>query len=308
MSNSVSSPVNAATEVAFEAAAAVRVGYAGTASQEVSRSVRAYAVAGKERTARDTRGASSLRPESIIGVDERVRILDTDLAPWRMICALRIHGTSGMAIGTGWLAGPSTVVTAGHCVFHASLGGSGWAKRIDVIPGLNGSDVPRFGPLTAAGATAARQFSAHTKWAMSTGAPNGDFDVGCIHLDKPLGDEAGWFTFAAMSPQELSDYTVNVAGYPADRGAGRELYHNANRITEITERRVHYEIDTYGGQSGSPVWVHDSAGAPPVVIGIHAYGVSSGYLVNSAPRIDNEIFDLVSGWIDQGHPAGAKVG
>lgn len=37
--------------------------------------------------------------ESIIGEDERVRILDTPLMPWCMICNLRIEGPRGAAVG-----------------------------------------------------------------------------------------------------------------------------------------------------------------------------------------------------------------
>ncbi|UPJ49335.1 hypothetical protein IVB30_41460 [Bradyrhizobium sp. 200] len=61
--------------------------------------------------------------ESIIGEDERVRILDTDLMPWCMICNLRIEGPRGAAVGTGWLVGPRTLLTAGHCVYHEMIGG-----------------------------------------------------------------------------------------------------------------------------------------------------------------------------------------
>src|SRR4051794_24962558 len=56
--------------------------------------------------------------ESVIGRDERQRVLDTDLTPWRKICSLQMRGALGSGvIGTGWLVGPRTVITAGHCVF-----------------------------------------------------------------------------------------------------------------------------------------------------------------------------------------------
>ena len=86
--------------------------------------------------------------ETVIGIDERIRILDTDLDPWRMICALRMRGGNGAgAIGTGWLIGPKTVLTAGHCVYSTQFFG-GWASTIDVIPGCNGDEQP-FGKVTS---------------------------------------------------------------------------------------------------------------------------------------------------------------
>jgi V8-like Glu-specific endopeptidase len=80
--------------------------------------------------------------ESVIGdVDDRTRILETKLTPWRQICALDIEGKNGARfIGTGWLAGPRTVVTAGHCVHHPDLGG--WAERITVSPARGGGGHP----------------------------------------------------------------------------------------------------------------------------------------------------------------------
>src|SRR5271157_3349706 len=118
----------------FEAAAPKRVtrGRVGSTNPEASRSFKHLVVKGK---------GGPIRPpfETVIDRDDRVRILDTELAPWRMICALRMQGGSGAgAIGTGWFIGPRTVITAGHCVFSNYFFG-GWASTIEVIPGLNGN-------------------------------------------------------------------------------------------------------------------------------------------------------------------------
>ena len=45
--------------------------------------------------------SGALTLESIIGLDERTRIVETEDAPWRMICALEIDGPFGAFIGTG---------------------------------------------------------------------------------------------------------------------------------------------------------------------------------------------------------------
>ena len=56
--------------------------------------------------------------EAIVDYDDRVRITQTTLVPWRRLCALRIHFPSGsQARGTGFLVGPRAVITAGHCVY-----------------------------------------------------------------------------------------------------------------------------------------------------------------------------------------------
>jgi V8-like Glu-specific endopeptidase len=267
-------------------------GAAGSASQERSRALDDVAVKGR-------RGPISSPFESVLGIDERVRILDTDLSPWRMICALRMRGATGAgAIGTGWFIGPKTLLTAGHCV-HSKLFFNGWAQTIEVIPGMNsegaGSRRRPFGSVTA------HRFSSVDRWIEKEDA---DFDIGCIHLEEPLGDKTGWFTLAALTSQELPGFLVNVSGYPADRGRGAEQYHHRNRILQVTDRRIFYEVDTAGGQSGAPVWVHETENGPPIAVGIHAYGIGGtpaalGIAANSAPRIIPEVLVQVQEWLKQ---------
>jgi V8-like Glu-specific endopeptidase len=290
--NSVTKPTSPfeALNAAEPAHRNVTTGSAGSATAEASRSLQ-HLVA-KEKS-------GPIRPpfETVIGIDERVRILDTELAPWRMICALRMVGSSGAgAIGTGWFIGPKTVATAGHCVFSNYFFG-GWAKTIEVIPGLNGnsSSARPYGSVTSI------RFSSVDRW---TEKEDPDFDVGCIHLDEPKGEEVGWFAVGSLPPDELESYLVNVSGYPADRGAGAEQYHNRNRVLTVSERRLFYEVDTYGGQSGAPVWIHEKEGAPPLAVGVHAYGVGGtpsgfGIKANSAPRIIPEVLKKMTEWIAQ---------
>lgn len=276
---------------AAPAAPAVTRGYSGTATAEVSRSERHFAAKGKS--------GSILPPfETVIDRDERVRILDTDLAPWRMICALRMRGASGAgAIGTGWFIGPKTLLTAGHCVFSNYFFG-GWASTIEVIPGLNGDGAAV--DTRPYGAVSSDRFSSIDRW---TEREDADFDIGCVHLDEPLGNEVGWFAVAALPPERLASFLVNVSGYPADRGAGAEQYHGRNRVLRVSERRLFYEVDTYGGQSGAPVWIYEDAESPPLAVGVHAYGVGgtpSAFAItaNSAPRIIPEVLDKLTEWVE----------
>lgn len=284
---SVSKPDPPFESLGAAPAARVTGGHPGTATAEPSRSLRHLGAVGKS-------GPLLSSFETVIGRDERVRILDTDLAPWRMICALRIRGPGGTgAIGTGWLIGPRTVITAGHCVFSERFFG-GWAVEIEVIPGLNGQNMRPFGSVRS------ERFSSVDRWTLEE---DPDFDLGCVHLAEPIGAQVGWFAFGTLPPERLGSILVNVSGYPADRGAGAEQYHGRNRVVRVTDRRIFYEVDTYGGQSGAPVWIHEDEGEAPLVIGVHAYGVGatppSFGAANSAPRIIPEVFDRFIEWIDQ---------
>lgn len=227
--------------------------------------------------------------ETVILDDGRVRVTQTTLLPWRMICALRITGTNGVrAVGTGWLVGPRTLLTAGHCVHHPDLGG--WATRIEVSAGRNGEEFPY-------DTLAATRFSALQEW--TTGhAP--ELDFGCIHLDAPLGDRTGWFSLQPVPDAKLKDRTVAIAGYPADRGHGTELYRHAQKVLRVDPQRLYYDVDTFGGQSGSPAWL-DAAVTAPVVVGIHAYGVAGtpagyGIVANSATRLIPPVLAEITRW------------
>lgn len=231
--------------------------------------------------------------ETVIGTDERTRILDTEQPPFSMICALDIDGPWGRFVGTGWFAGPKTLITAGHCVFDRTQMG-GWARSIEVTPGRDGDEKP-FASVTAT------KFSSLDRWIEAADA---DFDIGAIHLDQPLGDQVGWFGVASLPDEELKDFLVNVSGYPGDRG-GTQQWWAMNRVRAVSPRRIFYDVDTTGGQSGAPVYVFENASAPPLVVGIHAYGTGgtpSGIAmeVNSAPRMIPEVVDQVRRWIEEG--------
>jgi glutamyl endopeptidase len=277
----------------------VRDGTNGSKESGPSRAVDKLVVTGKgDPIERATAVGTAPALESVLGVDERTRILETDLLPWRMICALRMFAEGGSgAIGTGWLVGPRTVITAGHCVHDMRFFG-GWADTIEVSPGRNGPDFPF-------DTVAATRFSSVDRWVAEA---DPDFDIGCIHLDEPLGDTVGWFAIGSLGPSELKGHMVNISGYPGDRGRGTEQYFHHNRILNVGDRRVFYDVDTFGGQSGAPVWIHEAEGDPPLVIGIHAYGVGGtpgqlGITANSAPRIIPEVFEQLTAWIEKDNEA-----
>jgi glutamyl endopeptidase len=231
--------------------------------------------------------------ESVIGLDERTRILETEQAPWRMVCALEIDGPWGTFVGTGWFAGPRTLVTAGHCVYDRNQMG-GWARSISVRPGRDGDREP-FGSFET------EKFSTVDMW-LERQDP--DFDIAAIHLSQPLGEEHGWFAVGSLTDDELRGYFVNVSGYPAQPGGGAQQWWARNRVREVTPRRIFYDVDTSGGQSGGPAYIYEQENAPPLAVGIHAYGVGGTpstipQQVNSAPRIIPEVVEQIRLWVEQ---------
>jgi len=221
----------------------------------------------------------------IIGTDERNRIINTAVFPWRAICALRITAQNNRQfIGTGWLISARTVLTAGHCVFMHEEGG--WAKSIQVIPGCNDAAQP-FGLHVG---TALRSVSG---W---TSSKNRDFDYGAIILPPSArpGDATGYFGLAVRNDSSLSGGTLNLSGYPSDKG-GRQQWFMAQRPKALSNRVITYDIDTVGGQSGSPVWLLQDG--QRYGVGVHTNGSVSG---NSATRVNTEVFSQVTSWKNLG--------
>jgi len=168
----------------------------------------------------------------------------------------------------------------------------GWASQITVSSGRDSNELPL-------SQTTATRFSSTNIW-VERGDP--DFDVGVIYLDGPLGDRVGWFGVVAPSSEELESYLVNISGYPGMPGLGKEQWFHANRIVHVTDRRIFYDVDIYGGQSGSPVWIYPTPDSEPQVIRIHAYGVGGtpddiGLVANSAPRITPEMLSTIGMWV-----------
>jgi glutamyl endopeptidase len=219
--------------------------------------------------------------ETIIGEDNRVRVNPPTGFPWQAICALRIQAQNGqMFVGTGWLVAPRTVITAGHCVYLHDMGG--WASSIEVIPAMNGSSRPF-------GSAVSSNLRTVNGWMLNRSRES---DYGCIILpvDKRLGDSTGYFGFAVRNDSFLSSALLNLSGYPQDKGSEQQWF-MAQRGKSVSEKVITYDIDTYGGQSGSPVWVFENGNRYGV--GVHTNGHSTG---NSATRITQSVYDMMLSW------------
>jgi glutamyl endopeptidase len=218
--------------------------------------------------------------EVVIGDDDRRPVPDPTQSPWRHNCALRIKTkTNRNYVGTGWFIGPRTVMTAGHCVYIHDEGG--WAQSIEVIPALDGDRKPF-------DSSRSSRFRAVDGWIERA---DSDFDYAAILLDDPLGEKTGWYGFAALDAATLQSADLNITGYPADRDRATRQYFHARRITRVTPRKIYYEIDTYGGQSGSCDYL--LANGNRVAVGIHTTGAAAA---NSGTLINQDVFENMRRW------------
>ena len=81
--------------------------------------------------------AASLLP-SIGARDLRIRV-DPDLVPWRAVGKLQAASISFRALCTATLVGPSTVVTAAHCLFNSRTQRNFPSESLHFLIGYNGN-------------------------------------------------------------------------------------------------------------------------------------------------------------------------
>jgi V8-like Glu-specific endopeptidase len=222
--------------------------------------------------------------ETVHGPDDRVRITTTTSFPWRAHASLLITAADdSLWIGTGWFIGPHTLATAGHVVFIKNSGvpgRDGWVKRIQVMPGRNGDSLP-FGSVTST------SFRTVNGWATS-GDQN--FDYGAIIIPSDLGNTTGWFGLGVYSDADLVASVANVSGYPGDKPAGTQWY-DSHQIASVDARKVYYDVDTAGGQSGS--CVYRIVNGQRFGVAVHAYG---GATTNSGTRITTPVYNNLVAW------------
>lgn len=222
-----------------------------------------------------------MAPFDVLGPDDRQQVHDARLPPWCMVCHLVVQNDRGQfSSGTGWLAGPDTVITAAHVLHDASLDHR--AQHVTVYPGRVGS--------TALAEHQAVGWAWQPGWA---GAQPPGQDIAVVRTQGAPGRRWGWFGFRALSSAELLHRQVRTAGYPDHPSLPPgSLLWCEGEVAEVTHQLLRYALDTQPGQSGSPVYHPDAQGLP-VALGVHAYGSPLG---NHAVRLTPELVEQLKAW------------
>jgi glutamyl endopeptidase len=221
---------------------------------------------------------------SIIGKDNRAQVKNTKSYPYSAIAFIELPKNY---VCTGWFISPDTVVTAGHCVYDVSKknGLKGWVPWAKIYPGRNGSSSPY-------GYADATYLYTVKGW---TNSNDPKYDYGAIKINRPLGNQTGWFGYRWQSAS-LNGIGENIAGYPASKP--QTMWQHSDKIRKNKDRQLGYQNDTEGGQSGSPVYEpNNSKCKGPCGIAIHAYGTGLyNDNHNYGTRITKDVFDNLSNW------------
>lgn len=185
-------------------------------------------------------------------VDNRVKVTDTAMFPWAAIGQVLATFPSGvLTVSSGALVRSKYIVTAGHALFRAALGGQ--ATSVTFAPGRSGDTLP-YGSFDVA------QANMRIAPGFVPGSPT---DYGMLILDVDLemivGGSFALTNLSAAQLNALGDFSIT--GYPIDKG-GDEMWTAEGTLSAFTANYLFTETAfATAGQSGGPAWTFfDAAG------------------------------------------------
>jgi V8-like Glu-specific endopeptidase len=213
-----------------------------------------------------------------------VEIPDTTQLPYYQVALLEIFPVAGQRLqGSGWLAAPNLIVTAGHCVFQRNL--NSWARTIRVHLGVNGTGQELY-----------QVKESHNLHSVSEWKDQGNqaFDIGAIILTNAFEGPPGNFGYDRIpTDDELRDLLVSLLGYPSEGTPDREtMWGDQGFLTGISPTQIYYGFESRGGMSGGPVFY--TVGDDRYIAGIHNYGGSN--LGNYATRLTLPVQRQIDRW------------
>lgn len=244
----------------------------------------------------------------IIGTDDRTLISNPKIWPFIPTAQLRMtyfnvkNNNTGnyepvTFIGTAFFVGPNILLTAGHNVYddvtktkdnnnkyEDNINNPRFADMVEVYAGANGVTDINSSYLYYAICIEANIEKAYFE------NPDFSHDWSAIRINSNLGNITGYYGYRS------NWYDVNTPistfGYPAS--ANYTMWEAAGSLSQnFTDYRIYYDLDTEGGQSGSPVFMIDENNKR-YVVAIHTSG---GQSYNGGTRINTLIFHYARSFV-----------
>lgn len=224
-------------------------------------------------------------------IADRQRAADTRLSPFRKICDVVITaGDNSLHSGTAFFISPRMLVTCGHClfVFRPGTATHGPVRKVLVMPARNG-ETNASQSLVGWVEVTPENMRVHDRWRLEG---NLDFDYGVLILppNQPLGAQVGFFNVSPFPDQALNGARPTLSGYPDNVPDGTQWF-ETNPIRQVAPARLFYDIFTFGGQSGSPVFFADNT--QQTACAIHSFG---NVPFNSGVRITPALIAQLNAW------------
>ncbi|TFH86525.1 DUF4214 domain-containing protein [Billgrantia azerbaijanica] len=160
--------------------------------------------------------------------------------------------------GSGALIGINDVLTAAHLVYDPVLGGA--AQSVRVYPGRDGGQLP-YGGIDGAWLD---YYDLRPETPGMLSQSESERDLALVGLDRPLGEQTGWFALGDYTPGDRY-YTSGYPGRYSDSSGPRLVeddgYAAYDRYYDLVDISM---FDVNPGNSGGPVWF-DAEGVPTLI-------------------------------------------
>jgi glutamyl endopeptidase len=240
----------------------------------------------KQRNHMYTEDPKAFQEERILmkirpGQDARERVHNTTDPLYSLHAQITVKFQNKTYGGSGALVGPHHLLTCAHNIFKQKK--KMWATDITVCPALNERNEP-FGEVKVTKIYTFNQYTQNN---------DSDYDLALLVLEKSIGKYTGWAGLLSAPNNILSGLEVNIHGYPGDKNF-TEMWGMKHTIQQIHAEQFEYLIDTYGGQSGSAIWVNQFG--QPFIIGVH---IAGGIHSNFGVRLSKDKFEILISKIEE---------
>ncbi|PGC46198.1 glutamyl endopeptidase [Bacillus toyonensis] len=225
--------------------------------------------------------------EVVFGTDTRNKVSDTSTQPYRSISYISTSFSDGDYMCTGTVIGKDTVLTNAHCVYDTDT--KQYLKTGYIIPALNDSHY-------SYGYYNIESYSVPSGYINSGGSSEYDFAVMKVSTNggSHIGDVVGSLGIKQVS--NIKDTGIKVYGYPGDKAQNTgsvSQWGASGSILQENSSLAFYEIDTYGGQSGSAMLNSSNQ-----IIGVHngGYDLSGNEVIdsNGGPKMVKPMYDFIT--------------
>lgn len=238
-----------------------------------------------------------IQPYQVIDECNLIKIEDTTVTPiTRACCQIACLFPNGKYVyGSAVMIGPSTALTAAHCVYQSEWGG--YAKSVSVAPARNLSNRPY-------GYTHSSKISIPA--AFKTNGSYGN-DIAVLNLQTAIGNKSGYIGCKVISPYTMIDSyncSIEINGYPGS-GYYADLNEQYTKLGEMwgmggdciyaSGKKMRHTIDTFPGMSGAGIITAVYGTSYPFITGVHDGYPTNNTRYNQGTRIDNEYLTWING-------------